>query len=60
LEVNYFLQGCVSGTYLGLTGAKGRTLLTFAKPSNRATYFEDDATIHAPELEKGKDSAISN
>ncbi len=46
--------------YLGVTGAKGRAFLTFAKPANQASVFEDDATIHAPKLEQGEDSAISN
>jgi hypothetical protein len=32
----------------------------FTKPANRASVFEDDATIHAPELEQVEDSAISN
>jgi hypothetical protein len=39
---------------------KGHAFLRFAKPANRASVFEDDATIHAPELEQGEDSAISN
>ncbi len=60
VEVNNFLRGCISGAYLGLTGAKGCAFLTFAKPANWASIFEDDATIHAPELEQGGDSAISN
>ncbi len=59
-EVKDFLQGRISGTYLSLTGAKGGEFLTFAKPVNQASIFEDDATIYAPELEQGEDSAISN
>ncbi len=59
-EVNNFLQGCITGAYLGLAGAKGRAFRTFAKPANRASVFEDDATIHAPELEQGEDGDISN
>ncbi len=60
-DINNFLQGCISGTYLGLTGAKGRAFLAFAEPANQASVFEDDAAIHAPpELEQGEDSAINN
>ncbi len=58
--MNNFLQGCSSGAYLGLAGAKGRAFLMFAEPANWASIFEDDATIYAPELEQGEDSAISN
>jgi hypothetical protein len=43
-KVNDFLRGCISGAYLGLTGAKGRAFLTFAKPANRTSVFEDDLT----------------
>ncbi len=50
----------ISREYLGLTGAKGHEFLTFTEPANRAFVFEDDATIHAPELEQGEESAISN
>ncbi len=59
-EVNNFLQGCISGACLSLTGAKGCAFLTFTKPANRASVFEDNAAIHAPELEQREDSAISN
>jgi hypothetical protein len=60
MEVNNFLQGCISGACLGLTGAKECAFLTFTKPANQASVFEDNATIHAPELEQREDSAISN
>jgi hypothetical protein len=51
-EVNNFRGGCICGSDLSFAGTEGGTFLALAKPSNGASVFEDDPTVHAAELEK--------
>ncbi len=59
-EVHDFLQRCISSPVFSLTRAERHAPLTFAKPSDGTTVFENDATIHTPELEEGEECAIRN
>jgi hypothetical protein len=54
VEVHDLLQHCIGSPNFSLTGAERRAFLTFAKPSNGTAVFENDATIHTMELEKGE------
>ena len=57
-EVHDLLRRCVGSPNFSLTGAERREFLMFAKPSDRTTIFENDATIHTPELEEGEEGAF--
>ncbi len=39
-EVNNFLQGCITGAYLGLAEAKGHAFRTFAKPATGPPFLK--------------------
>ncbi len=57
-EVHDLLRHCVGSPNFSLTGAERRAFLMFAKPSNGTAIFENDATIHTPELEEGEEGAF--
>jgi hypothetical protein len=58
VEVHDLLPRCVGSPNFSLTGAERHVFLTFTKPSNGTTIFENDATIHTLELEEGGEGAF--
>jgi hypothetical protein len=53
LEVNDLLRSSDGCANLGLARTQGGTVLTVAKPTDRAPVLENNSTIHAAELEQG-------
>jgi hypothetical protein len=59
-KVHDLFQCHVSGPNFSLTRAERHTLLTLAKPTNRATVLENNATIHTPKVEEREKGAFCN
>jgi hypothetical protein len=59
-KVHHLFQRCISGSNFSLTRIERRTLLALAKPANWSTILENDATIHAVELEEREKRTLGN